>query len=110
MASLEDLRKGAEYRLIQDLRLRDCIRANVEFSKSLNAERKASELCTKQRKNDASIIESQSAQINYLTIRVTNSEKKAKRKEPWATIGKVVVVAGGIKGGYELAKTFKFIQ
>ena len=110
MASLEDLRRGVEYRLIQDYRLRNCIMGNAELSKALNAERKASELCAKQRKNDGSIIESQAAQINYLTIRATDSEKKSKRKEPWATIGKVVVVAGGIEGGYELAKTFKFIQ
>lgn len=110
MASLEDLRRGVEYRLIQDYRLRNCIMGNAELSKALNAERTASELCAKQRKNDGSIIESQAAQINYLTIRATDSEKKAKRKEPWATIGKVVVVVGGIKGGYELAKTFKFIQ
>ncbi len=94
MASLEDLRKGAEYRLIQDFRLANCIMGNAELSKSLNAERKATALCQQQRTNDRIAIDGLRQENDSLRDSLQKANRKIKRRNPFTPL--LIGVVGGI--------------
>lgn len=100
--SLDDLRRVTGHRVVQDARLTNSMMAVVSSRRAFNDCQRANDGLMRVIANKDASISLMSEQVDAHMKRADKWQRKAKRRSPWALIGKVAVGVVAVRGGAEL--------